>query len=145
VSENERKALKTIVMLQSYTIQGHFKIYSEEIQVHLEKLVKLYRNLPVGDAEYKKMNRDILAKDEIIGTAGYESNYSMMFSIVIELVEEFAIHCKGERGEAWRGLYEYARKNDFHKHLSKKQMLKQEIDSLDKGIEIANIIKEEKQ
>lgn len=144
MSENERKALKAIVMLQSYTIQGHFKIYTEEIQFHLEKLVKLYRNLPVGDAEYKKMNTDILSKDEIIGTSGYESNYSMMFSLVIELAEEFAVHCRGERGEAWRGLYEYACNNDFHKHLSKKQMLIQEVNSLDKGIEIATIIKEEK-
>lgn len=141
MSEIERKAVKTIVLISGLIAQGHFKVYAPDVLIFLDKLYTAYC-CTMSKQEYTKLKKEVFAADAIIGNKDYDSTLAMMFAMLIEAVEPFARFTKGERGELWRGLYDYARNNEIHKTISKKSVLPEfDVTSIDRGIEIAEVIK----
>lgn len=139
MSGNDRKAVKAIILLGALLGEGHFGIYHDEVKVFLDNLADLYYpEYGCGtNNEYKELKAEIIQANEDLSKVG-SSTIAMMMNSIMDVANDFAIHCKGKRGEVWNAFVSYAENNELRRNLRKNPELMEEI--VTKGIEVAEII-----
>lgn len=139
MSNNDRKAVKAIILLGAIAEEGHFGIYRKEIMFYINKLSDLYYPKYGCETwnEYRELNKEIQKANKELCHVG-KSTITMLMNSIMSIADDFARHCNGERKRIWEQFIEYARDNELLINSTKNPEIQYEM--VDKGIEVAEII-----
>lgn len=139
MSNNDRKAVKVLILLGAIAEEGHFGIYKKAIMFYIDKLADLYYpKYGCGTQnEYTELKKKIIKANNELCNVG-KSTIAMLMNSILAAADDFAIHCTGERKKIWEQFIGYARENELLVNSSKNPEIQNEM--VYKGIEVAEII-----